>query len=137
MNRLHLNSSHNLNLIIVSHGLTSRVFLMKWFKWTVEQFEHLNNPENCDIRVMQLGSGGEYSLAVHHSDEEMLEWGLSPDMISDQKWRAQANKGAWNDHCPWYLDAFFDHLADDSDDDNNQDKEDENKFFEHLNNDNA
>lgn len=117
MNRLQHDASQELNLIIVSHGLTSRVFLMKWFKWTVEQFEHLNNPGNCETRVMQLGEGGEYSLAIHHTDQEMLEWGLSPEMIADQKWRAHATRGEWNENCPWYLDEFFDHLMIDSEDD--------------------
>ncbi|KAL5566152.1 hypothetical protein UlMin_029316 [Ulmus minor] len=126
MNRLQLNPSHDLNLIIISHGLTSRVFLMKWFKWTVEQFEQLNNLGNCEFRVMQLGEGGEYSLAIHHSDEELLEWGLSPDMIADQKWRASnSNKGAWNEKCAWNLDAFFDHLDDDSDDSTDEDDKSE------------
>ncbi|KAJ1417089.1 Histidine phosphatase superfamily, clade-1 [Sesbania bispinosa] len=123
MNRINHDHSHDLNLVIVSHGLASRVFLMKWFKWTVEQFELLNNFGNGEFRVMQLGSGGEYSLAVHHTDKELHEWGLSPDMIADQKWRAHANKGAWNDQCPWYLDAFFDHLHDSDDD--SVDKEDQ------------
>lgn len=121
MNRLHHNPSHDLNLIIVTHGLTARVFLMKWFKWTVEQFELLNNPKNCEYRVMQLGHGGEYSLALNHTDEEMEEWGLSPDMIAEQKWRAHAKRGSqWIDKCPWYLDDFFDNLPE-SDDSGGQD----------------
>ncbi|KAF4389944.1 hypothetical protein CsatB_029518 [Cannabis sativa] len=126
MNRLHLDPSHELNLIIVSHGLTSRVFFMKWFKWTVEQFEQLNNFGNCDFRVMQLGSGGEYSLAIHHTEEELQEWGLSPEMIADQKWRATANRGDWNEKCSWYLDGFFNSLADtdDSADDEDIEKSD-------------
>lgn len=62
---------------------------------------------------MQLGEGGEYSLAVHHSDEEMLEWGLSQQMINDQKCRA---KGLQIGKCQWYLDGFFDHVDTDSDD---------------------
>ncbi|XP_057514120.1 phosphoglycerate mutase-like protein AT74 [Actinidia eriantha] len=115
MNRLQCDASDDLNLIIVSHGLASRVFLMKWFKWTVEQFEYLNNFGNAEFRVMQLGFGGEYSLAIHHSDDELQEWGLSPEMIADQKWRAHATKGDWNENCPWYLDAFFDKLADSDD----------------------
>lgn len=115
MNRLHQDPADDLNLIIVTHGLTSRVFLMKWFKWTVEQFENLYNPRNCEYRVMELGVGGEYSLAIHHSEEQMLEWGLSPEMISDQKWRACARRGEWNETCPWYFDAFFDQLADSDD----------------------
>ncbi|KAK7284318.1 hypothetical protein RJT34_19063 [Clitoria ternatea] len=127
MNRLNHDPSVDLNLIIVSHGLTSRVFLMKWFKWTVEQFELLYNFGNSEFRVIQLGSGGEYSLAVHHTEEEMLEWGLSPDMVADQKWRAHASKGkgAWNDQCSLYLDTFFDHLPDSDSDDDDVDKQDE------------
>ena len=115
MNRLQCDLSDDLNLIIVSHGLASRVFLMKWFKWTVEQFEYLNNFGNAEFRVIQLGFGGEYSLAIHHSDEELQEWGLSPEMIANQKWRANSTKGDWNENCPWYLDAFFDKLADSDD----------------------
>lgn len=126
MNRLQQNACDDLNLIIISHGLATRVFLMKWFKWTVEQFEYLNNLGNCEFRVMQLGIGGEYSLAVHHTDEEMRAWGLSPDMIADQKWRAHANKGDWNERCPWYLDTFFDSLADTDD---SSEEGDENKPF--------
>lgn len=118
MNRLNHDPSNDLNLIIVSHGLASRVFLMKWFKWTVEQFDLLNNFGNGEFRVMQLGSGGEYSLAVHHTDREMHEWGLSPDMIADQKWRAHATKGAWHDQGPLSLDTFFDHLHDSDNEDN-------------------
>ncbi|KAL8155379.1 phosphoglycerate mutase-like protein AT74 [Apium graveolens] len=117
MHRLRNDPADDLNFVIVSHGLASRVFLMKWFKWTVEQFEYLNNPGNAEVRVMQLGPGGEYSLAIHHTEEEMLEWGLSPDMISDQKWRAQAHRGEWNENCPWYLDSFFDHLSNDTTED--------------------
>ncbi|PIA39354.1 hypothetical protein AQUCO_02600067v1 [Aquilegia coerulea] len=114
-NRLHQDPCDEMNLVIVSHGLMSRVFLMKWFKWTVEQFEHLNNLGNCEFRVMQLGPGGEYSLAIHHSEEELEQWGLSPDMIADQKWRAGSDRDDSNEKCPWYLDAFFDHLADSDD----------------------
>ena len=46
MRRLEQDDNLDVNLVIVSHGLTSRVFLMKWFKWTVDQFELLNNPDN-------------------------------------------------------------------------------------------
>lgn len=103
---------------------------MKWFKWTTEQFEQLNNFGNCEFRVMQLGNGGEYSLAIHHTEEELREWGLSPDMIADQKWRATANRGDWNEKCPWYLDAFFDHLAD-SDDSADDEKSDNTNHKSH------
>lgn len=61
---------------------------------------------------MELGHGGEYSLAIHHTEEEMLEWGLSPEMIADQKWRIYATRSDWNENCPWYFHEFFDHLED-------------------------
>ncbi|KAL0719921.1 hypothetical protein Bca4012_069245 [Brassica carinata] len=133
MNRLHMNPTHELNLVIVSHGLTSRVFLMKWFKWTVEQFEALNNPGNSEIRVMELGQGGDYSLAIHHTEEELERWGLSREMIADQKWRVNAHKGEWKEDCKWYFGDFFDHMAD-SDQESEATEEVETKLNEELTN---
>ncbi|KAL2554774.1 Phosphoglycerate mutase-like protein AT74 [Forsythia ovata] len=86
------NPSEELNLIIVSHGLTILLFLMKWFNWTVEQFHGLSNPSNCEYRVLQLGCNGEYSLAMHHKLEELRAWGLSEEMIHDQIFRAYGTK---------------------------------------------
>ncbi|KAJ7563494.1 hypothetical protein O6H91_03G112800 [Diphasiastrum complanatum] len=121
-NRLDKTGGRNprcLNLVIVSHGVTMRVFLMRWFRWTTEQFENLYNPHNCEFRVMQLGTGGRYSLFVHHSRKQLKDWGLSPEMIDDQEFRAIAQ-----DHhvrkqpLPWRGPAFFDHLEDDNEDGN-------------------
>ena len=42
------------NVILVTHGMTLRMFLMRWFRWTVEEFETLRNPKNGDIVVMEL-----------------------------------------------------------------------------------
>ncbi|KAI3455785.1 hypothetical protein Pfo_012448 [Paulownia fortunei] len=98
-----------LNLVIVSHGLAIRIFLMKWFRWTVEQFERLKNPKNCEFRVMQLGGGGEYSLAIHHDDEKLRAWGLSPEMIADQKLRALGPKmrSEQKEECLWFDDFLY------------------------------
>ncbi|KAL8518159.1 hypothetical protein ACS0TY_009497 [Phlomoides rotata] len=89
-------SSDEMNLIIVSHGLTILLFLMKWFNWTVDEFEALTNPGNCECRVLQLGPDGEYNLALHHHVEELKKWGLSDDMIRDQNFRAGRK---WVDSC--------------------------------------
>ncbi|XP_047337252.1 phosphoglycerate mutase-like protein AT74H [Impatiens glandulifera] len=118
MNRHHQDRSNDLNLVMISHGLASRVFMMKWFKWTVEQFEFLSNFGNCELRVMQLGVGGEYSLAIHHSDEEMQRWGFSNEMIADQKLRAHASRGEWNETSPLCLDVFFDKFEEEDSTDN-------------------
>ncbi|XP_068659104.1 phosphoglycerate mutase-like protein AT74 isoform X2 [Aristolochia californica] len=116
MNRLSRGSTSDLNLIIISHGLTSRVFLTKWFKWTVDQFESLNNFDNCEYRVMQLGPAGDYSLAVHHTREEMEQWGLCAEMIADQQRRASTNRGDWHEAYPTALHSFFDSLPDSDED---------------------
>ncbi|XP_020114017.1 phosphoglycerate mutase-like protein AT74H isoform X3 [Ananas comosus] len=125
MKRIDQDENSETNLVIVSHGLTTRVFLMKWFKWTVDQFERLNNLENCEFRVMQLGPGGEYSLLIHHTQEELERWGMSPEMIADQQWRATANRGTWNEDCSWYLTSFFDGLEDSEDPDGERNGENE------------
>ena len=114
MNRLNKHTNRKeVNLVIVSHGVTMRVFLMRWFKWTTEQFELLNNMSNCEVRVMQLGEGGEYSLLVHHTEEELKQWGLSEEMINDQRWRKTTKRGQWSDHWPWSGTQFFDHYKED------------------------
>lgn len=50
------------NALVVTHGLTLRLFLMRWFHWSVEEFEALRNPHNCQIVVMHQGSEGRYTL---------------------------------------------------------------------------
>ncbi|ONK61515.1 uncharacterized protein A4U43_C08F30730 [Asparagus officinalis] len=120
MKRLDQDETTETNLIIVSHGLTSRVFLMKWFKWTVDQFETLNNFGNCEYRVMQLGPTGEYSLAIHHSKEEMEQWGLSPEMIADQQCRAGVS--SWNELSSSYLESFFNGVNEPSSEEDNLDE---------------
>lgn len=42
------------NAIFVAHGMSLRVLLMRWFHWTVEEFELLRNPKNCEIIQMNL-----------------------------------------------------------------------------------
>jgi broad specificity phosphatase PhoE len=41
------------NTLIVTHGMTLRVFLMRWFHWSVEEFENLRNPLNGQVVVME------------------------------------------------------------------------------------
>jgi len=37
------------NVVIVTHGLTLRVILMRWFHWSRELFEATSNPGNCSV----------------------------------------------------------------------------------------
>ncbi|KAK9376803.1 histidine phosphatase superfamily [Lipomyces chichibuensis] len=49
-------------LVLVTHGLMSRVFLMKWYRWTVERFESLKNVNYCEFVVMERQDNGKYLL---------------------------------------------------------------------------
>ncbi|ONK80512.1 uncharacterized protein A4U43_C01F18620 [Asparagus officinalis] len=101
--------SPNMNLVIVSHGLTLRVFLMRWYKWTVQQFEGLNNFGNAGMLVMQTGDGGRYSLLVHHTTNELRAFGLTEPMLKDQKWQKIAKPGELNYDC--ITTGFFTHFT--------------------------
>lgn len=49
--------------ILVTHGLMTRVFLMKWYHWSVEYFEDLRNINHCEFIVMQKNAEtGKYDL---------------------------------------------------------------------------
>lgn len=50
------------NVLIVSHGMTIRLFLMRWFHWSVEEFESLHNPKNCQIIIMEKQTDDHYTL---------------------------------------------------------------------------
>ena len=52
------------NAVIVTHGMTIRLFLMRWFHWTVEQFELLANPANCEMIIMERLEDGKYRLTA-------------------------------------------------------------------------
>lgn len=50
------------NCVIITHGMTIRLFLMKWFHWTVEEFEQLKNPSNCSMFILEQNEQGKYKL---------------------------------------------------------------------------
>lgn len=52
------------NVIVVTHGLAMRLFLMRWFHWSVEDFEELRNPQNCEFVIMELRNDGKYDLVT-------------------------------------------------------------------------
>ena len=66
------NEKAEMNLVIVSHGLTLRVFLMRWYKWTVQQFEGLQNFGNGSMLVMEKGYGGRSYVLSYGSHVHVL-----------------------------------------------------------------
>ncbi|MET9255285.1 phosphoglycerate mutase family protein [Streptomyces sp. NPDC048182] len=53
---------HPPNVLLVTHGLAMRLFCMRWFHWTVAEFESLSNPGNGETRMLVLGEDGKYRL---------------------------------------------------------------------------
>ena len=54
------------SLALVTHGLTLRIFLMRWFHWTVDEFLEVFNPRNCEVGAEREGWRGRawpYSVA--------------------------------------------------------------------------
>jgi broad specificity phosphatase PhoE len=52
------------NAVMVTHGMSIRLFLMRWFHFSVEEFEQIANPANCAIVVMELQANGKYQLVT-------------------------------------------------------------------------
>jgi broad specificity phosphatase PhoE len=53
------------NMVIFSHGLTIRIFLMRWFHWTVEEFQNIRNPRNGQIfEMIRLGEESKFMLTT-------------------------------------------------------------------------
>ena len=52
------------NAVMVTHGMTIRLFLMRWCHWTVEEFEQLANPGNCGIFILEQRVDGRYDLVT-------------------------------------------------------------------------
>lgn len=50
------------NTLIVTHGMTLRLFLMRWFHWTVEEFGQVHNPHNCQVVIMEKQSNDKFIL---------------------------------------------------------------------------
>ena len=49
--------------VLVTHGLMARIFLMKWYHFSVEHFEDLRNINHCEFVVMeQNADSGKYAL---------------------------------------------------------------------------
>ena len=71
------------NVVIVTHGLTMRLFCMRWFHWSVEYFESLDNPANAEPVVLLRKPDCRYKLerpfsqwntAVVPTERERSSW---------------------------------------------------------------
>lgn len=75
-------------LVIVTHGLTMRLFCMRWFHWSVEYFESLQNPGNAEVVVLDRQPDGRYRL-----QRPVLRWDASytPSDAERATWAAEGS----------------------------------------------
>jgi broad specificity phosphatase PhoE len=84
------------SLVLVTHGLAARIFLMRWFHWTVAQFMKVYNPPNAVPLVLErilpddasLRSGGPaswiHTKALYKLSDESMKvlQGCTVDMCT-------------------------------------------------------
>ena len=58
------------NCLIITHGMTLRVFVMRWFHITVKEFESWANPENCKPVILEKQSNDKYKLITPFKTHE-------------------------------------------------------------------
>ncbi len=61
------------NALIVGHGMTNRVLIMRWFHLKVEEFELLRNPKNCEYYILQKNDKNKYDLITPIKKHEKLQ----------------------------------------------------------------
>ena len=58
------------NCVLITHSLAIRLFVMRWFHLTVEEFEEMRSPANCALTILELDEAGdEYRLLPPVSPE--------------------------------------------------------------------
>jgi broad specificity phosphatase PhoE len=65
--------AHPATLLLVTHGLTMRLLCRRVFSWSVDLFESLSNPGQCETRMLTL-NGVSWTL-----DRPFAQWRPSPD----------------------------------------------------------
>jgi hypothetical protein len=63
MNETDNTREDNVTICVVTHGLTLRLFLMRWFQYTVHEFERSYNPKNGRVVVLDLTKSGRFNLS--------------------------------------------------------------------------
>lgn len=54
------------NYVIVTHGISIRILLSRYFRYSIDQFNTLANPKNCDLVVLGHDGKGRLRLEGRH-----------------------------------------------------------------------
>ena len=69
------------NVVLVTHGLTMRLFCMRWFHWSVDYFESLDNPENAQPVILLRQKDFRYKL-----ETPFTQW--NPEVVPTERERS-------------------------------------------------
>jgi broad specificity phosphatase PhoE len=72
------------NCLIVTHGMTMRLFIMRWFHNTVEEFETWGNPDNCQMVVLHKNVRDKYTLREgfqYHKTQHPYQYKINQDVL--------------------------------------------------------
>lgn len=56
----YLNKSRN--YVLITHGISIRVLLARYFRYTIAQFQMLANPKNCEMVILKHDGAGRLQL---------------------------------------------------------------------------
>lgn len=72
------------NCVLVTHSLAIRLFVMRWFHLTVEEFEQMLSPKNGELIILELNSQtGDYELTTPLGKDENAVLRYRPIRLSD------------------------------------------------------
>lgn len=101
----------NMNILIVTHGLTLRLFLMRYFQLSVDEFEHSYNAQNAKLVVLDRiepsavppptsdGTG----LQEEHQPQQQLPMGRAFLRLSEEAKEALNLKGDISNEKPFFF----------------------------------
>jgi broad specificity phosphatase PhoE len=72
--------------VLVSHGITCRIFLMRFLRWSIETSESMQNLDNCEIVVLERNDEGWYRIV---SDVRTRKPAKELDESNFQGWYAK------------------------------------------------
>lgn len=61
--------------IIVTHGLTMRLLITRWFHWDIEYYESLQNPKNGEVWRISRNDNGKWHIDTQIRFKEIIEKG--------------------------------------------------------------
>lgn len=79
-------------VLIVSHGVTVRLFIMRWLRWHIEDWGRTRNPDNCAVLILRRQPPDARGRDFYRLTAESLEvLGLS----RAESVIAASNPGTW------------------------------------------